>query len=267
MKRNRSQIARVLFLLAAVGPQLLSTAACTTSEEASIGRIELSLSDTAILDAVEKFCVYIFRGTTTGGATLTCDDFPDRYRIDDLDQQHHADLVTLGQAEINWNGGTADPSFDRIAVDPDLPLLIIVHGVAQPAPGQIVAVAHGCAEQSALAAGAAATVSVDARATAGTGCASQAQCETGLECHRDSGCFANGYCTTTGCVTGKTCWPGSTCTTDDVVTDGICLRNCNNIQDCEAVLQQACSQPSGVANGKSVCVHAFFHVPGKTNCQ
>jgi|GEM_PF-4397600 hypothetical protein len=247
---------------------LIPTTACTNTEGASVGRIELALSDTAVLAAVERFRVYIFRGTTTAGTTLSCDDFPEKYRIDDLNQQHHADLVTLAQSEIAWNGGSSEPSFERIAIDADVPLLIIIHGVSQPAPGQIVAVAHGCATQSALAAGAAATVSVDARATAGRGCVSQAQCEVGLECHRDSGCFSNGYCTTTGCAEGTACLPGSTCSTDDTVKSGICLRNCNNTQDCDAALQQDCFQPSGVAGDQLVCVHTFFHKTGGVgNCQ
>jgi len=215
--------------------------------------------DSAVFEHVKVFQVHVLKGTTKDGATLTCNDIPNPYRMENPQLVQVVKPLTVA---ANPQAPTTSVKTEKITVPSGEPLVFVARGLA-PWKGTYV-VGRGCLDNQTLAEGERKVVNVDVKASTGRQCGAPADCEPNLTCVRGSG-FSEGYCAVQGCGTGGECPPGSACISASGL-GGLCMRLCKSISDCEVVFQepQDCQGRLGLsAQGCSrVCVYPLWEKAG-----
>lgn len=249
---------RSMLELLALTTTLLTTACGAPTE--SLGSLSARIViDRKVLDYVKAFQVFALKPTTTSGASVTCDDFPSNFRIGDPRLQYcfpDSDPVARAgcQAQIPWSGATTAAQMN-LKVPAGERLLLVVRGMGTAT----LPVARGCVENVVLTEqGSPHEVPVDALATMGAACFTDADCEvsTDLKCQHDANLPGNA-CAKLACNANQDCLPGSVCVLNDA-TNGFCARPCDSPADCKGMGQgtqfYTCEGRTGPDGCQQVCV-------------
>jgi len=236
---------------------------CATPPEPGVGSTGTALEivqDTAVFKAITVFQLHVFKATTQDGASLTCMDIPGNYRVENPQLVPVLDPAPTASKQQD---PTAPVVFEHLRVPADEDLVFVIRGLALYKKGTFV-VGRGCLDNQKFKEGSKDNIAIDLKATTGRVCLKPTDCEPNVVCLKGPG-FADGYCAVQGCAGGQECPPGSACVSDTAY-NGICMRRCDSISDCEIASEvQDCQGRLGLSamGCPEVCVHPPWQ---QSNC-
>ncbi|MCC6750031.1 MAG: hypothetical protein IT371_20365 [Deltaproteobacteria bacterium] len=214
--------------------------------------------DRTVFTFIRVFQVTVVKATTKDNASVTCSDFPARFKVGD------PVLREVASKQIEWKGETTEARVTELTVPGGEKLVVLARGLA-PSKGGTHAVATGCADNLTFGDQSQNQVSIDVKATTGAMCDEPGDCEAGLTCQQSAE-LKGGYCAKSGCAADDDCPPASRCVAD-AGSGGLCARQCARpgAGDCNTGPPQVqdCVSRRGPAGCVDVCAYPLWNTAGR----